>query len=72
MRNLLQVDQISGGYQGAPVVKNVSFSVARGEMLGILGPNGSGKSTLLKVISGILPSLTGSVHIDGKPLTAFQ
>lgn len=72
VRNLLQVDQISGGYQGAPVVKNVSFTVARGEMLGILGPNGSGKSTLLKVLSGILPSLTGSVHIDGKPLTSFQ
>ena len=53
--DMLQVENISGGYGSDLVVKSVSFHVKKGEMLGILGPNGSGKSTLLKIISGILP-----------------
>lgn len=69
---MLKIEHISGGYHDVPVVNHVSFEVSKGEMLGILGPNGSGKSTLLKVISGILPALTGSVHINGKSLNAYN
>lgn len=69
---MLQVDNISGGYGGNLVVKSVSFSVGKGEVLGILGPNGSGKSTLLKVISGILPAASGAVSIDGKQATLYS
>jgi ABC-type polysaccharide/polyol phosphate transport system ATPase subunit len=47
-------------------VSNVSLTVKRGEVVGILGPNGSGKTTLLKVIAGLLPVNGGSVHVDGK------
>jgi len=46
-------------------VKNVSFSLERGEMMGIIGSNGAGKSTLLKVISGILPPTGGSMRVSG-------
>lgn len=46
-------------------LKNVSFSVKKGESIGILGANGSGKSTLLKVISGIYPPSQGSVTVNG-------
>ena len=46
-------------------LKNVSFSVEKGESVGILGANGSGKSTLLKVISGIYPPTTGKVMVQG-------
>lgn len=46
-------------------LKNVSFSVEKGESIGILGANGSGKSTLLKVISGIYPPTEGHVSIHG-------
>lgn len=63
---MLQVDDISGGYGDDLVVKSVTFNVKKGEVLGILGPNGSGKSTLLKIISGILPSKSGTVIIDGQ------
>lgn len=69
---MLRVNQLSGGYDGKEIVKNVSFNVEKGEVLGILGPNGSGKSTLLKLISGILTPTSGSVAIDGKPSTAFS
>ncbi len=69
---MLQVNQLSGGYLEVPVVRNISFDVKRGEMLGILGPNGSGKSTLLKVISGILPALTGSVKLNDTFIQSYS
>lgn len=45
---------------------NVSFSVEKGEAVGIIGTNGSGKSTILKIITGVLGATTGSVRIDGR------
>lgn len=47
-------------------LKNVSFEVKKGEVLGIIGKNGSGKSTLLKIISGVLQPTFGEVHTSGK------
>jgi len=69
---MLQVNQLSGGYHEVPVVKEVSFEVEKGEMLGILGPNGSGKSTLLKLISGILPARFGSANLNGSSIQSFS
>lgn len=69
---MLNVLNVSGGYQHHQVVKEVSFTVQKGEFFGILGPNGSGKTTLLKMISGILPSMNGTIEIDGKPLTSYS
>ncbi len=46
-------------------VKNVSFVVHPGEMVGIVGRNGSGKSTLLKIIAGVYPPSAGTVHVEG-------
>jgi ABC-type polysaccharide/polyol phosphate transport system ATPase subunit len=47
-------------------LRDVSLSVERGEMLGVVGPNGSGKSTLLQIVSGILEPTTGSVATQGR------
>src|SRR5208282_5850056 len=47
-------------------LRNVSFSVERGEVVSLVGPNGCGKSTLLQVISGILPATTGRVVKRGR------
>jgi lipopolysaccharide transport system ATP-binding protein len=53
-------------YQEFWALKEVSFGVERGEILGIVGPNGSGKSTLLQIISGILPPTRGRVLAGGR------
>lgn len=53
---MLQVEQLTCGYGGAPVVQNVSFAVRAHEKLCVLGANGCGKTTLLRAISGMLPS----------------
>jgi lipopolysaccharide transport system ATP-binding protein len=52
--------------EGLWALRNVTFSVARGEAFGIIGANGSGKSTLLQMIAGILRPTSGSVRIDGR------
>jgi iron complex transport system ATP-binding protein len=69
---MLKIEQLTGGYSQTDIIKDVSFSVSRGEMFGILGPNGSGKSTLLKMVSGILPPYSGRISIKGKPLGSYR
>lgn len=56
----------------SPVLKNVSFTIGSGEVLGILGPNGSGKSTLLKILMRILVPQQGTVEWFGQPPDAFS
>lgn len=69
---MLKVQHISGGYGAKSIVKDVSFTLERGKILGILGPNGCGKSTLLKLISGILPRQSGEVWIDEQPIQSYS
>ncbi|MCL0080515.1 ABC transporter ATP-binding protein, partial [Dehalococcoidia bacterium] len=63
---MLQTQNITLGYGKHTVLSDISLSVARGEMLGIVGPNGSGKSTLIKGICHLLTPKTGRVFIDGR------
>jgi len=55
-------------YDRRLVVEDVTFSVPRGAMVGIVGPNGGGKSTLLKAILGLVPRLRGTVELLGRPV----
>lgn len=58
---------LTAGYGGNPIINELSFSLEKGRLLGILGANGSGKTTLLKSICGILPC-QGSCTLDGAAL----
>lgn len=69
---MIIVEHLSGGYEDVPIVKDISFTVEKGKILGILGPNGSGKSTLLKVMSGILPATAGTITIDGQNILSYN
>mgnify|MGYP002627214490 CR=1 FL=1 len=62
----LQALDLACGYDGAPVIEQVNFSLAPGEVCCILGPNGVGKTTLFKTLLGVLPALGGQVLIDGQ------
>lgn len=67
--SLLDVDGLGKRFGSVVVAEDVSFSVAGGEVLGVVGPNGAGKTTLLNMISGVLAADRGSVHLLGRDLT---
>lgn len=65
---MLEVKNITGGYINIPVVKDVSFTVESGQLVGLIGLNGAGKSTTIKEIIGLLTPYQGEILIDGKSL----
>jgi len=64
----LQLHGLSAAYGARPILRNVSLSVAGGEVLALAGPNGAGKSTLIRVVSGVLAAAAGEVRLDGLDL----
>ena len=72
MDAVLQLDQLTAGYDRAAVVRNVSLAVSRGEVVALLGPNGAGKTTTLKTISGLVRSMAGVITLAGEDLSAAQ
>lgn len=64
MQPLIRVENLCFSYRRKePVLQNITFSVAPGEIFGILGPSGAGKSTLLKLLIGLLPNYTGTAMV---------
>jgi ABC-type Mn2+/Zn2+ transport system ATPase subunit len=64
------MQNISLGYDSAPVLQNVSLAIYPGNLMGLAGPNGSGKTTLFRAILGLLPILSGSLS-RACPLSNF-
>jgi ABC-2 type transport system ATP-binding protein len=62
---MLEVNALVKRFGNSTVVDGISFTVARGEVVGFVGPNGAGKSTTMKIISGLLKVTSGFVTIDG-------
>jgi ABC-2 type transport system ATP-binding protein len=62
---MIEVTELTKRYAGRTAVSGISFSVARGEIVGLLGPNGAGKSTTMRVLSGFMPATSGTVHVAG-------
>ncbi|MGE0735029.1 MAG: ABC transporter ATP-binding protein [Alphaproteobacteria bacterium] len=62
---MLAVESLTAGYGAAPILQDVSLSIAPGELVAIVGANGAGKSTLLRTISGLLPTRAGRIRFSG-------
>lgn len=71
MDTVIDVENLSIGYDRCEVISDINFKAAAGELIGIVGCNGAGKSTLLKTIRGLLPSRKGSIKYFGKNIHAW-
>lgn len=69
---VLKVDNISKSFGGIHAVRDVSFEVKKGEMLGLIGPNGSGKSTLFNCVLGQLKPNNGQVSVNGRNVDGMR
>ena len=68
----LELKNLSIGYQGVPVVQNISMEIQKGEIVALIGPNGAGKSTLLKTIIRELPPISGEILFEERPIGSYS
>ena len=64
--SMIEVANLTKRYAGKTALADISFTVARGEIVGLLGPNGAGKSTTMRILSCYLPATSGTVRIGGR------
>ena len=69
--NKLAVQQLQKSYRARTVVRDVSFEINQGEIVGLLGPNGAGKTTSFYMVVGLVPADSGRVWLDGNDITAL-
>ena len=62
----VKIENLTVAYHRKPVLKEISFSVPEGKLIGIIGPNGAGKSTLIKAALELIPKASGTISIYGK------
>lgn len=72
MTEMLRTDGLSKYFGGLCAVNNVSFSINRGEIMGLIGPNGAGKTTLINLISGAFPPSQGRIVFNGRDITPLK
>ena len=70
-RPLLEVERLHKSFGGLVAARDLSFSVGRGEILGLIGPNGSGKTTVLNLISGALRASSGEIRLEGERISGL-
>lgn len=71
MTALLEVNDVTKRFGGLTAVKNVTFTLEKGELTGILGPNGAGKTTLFNLLTGFMSPTSGTVQFNGEPLAGL-
>ncbi|MGB5418950.1 ATP-binding cassette domain-containing protein, partial [Algibacter sp.] len=69
MNNLLEVNNVSKYFGDFKALNDVSISIPKGSIFGLLGPNGAGKTTLIRIVNQITMPDSGSVILDGEPLS---
>jgi branched-chain amino acid transport system ATP-binding protein len=68
--SLLEVNAVTKFFGGLRALYDISFSLGKGEILGLIGPNGAGKTTLFNIIAGTFPPSSGSVKLDNEEITS--
>ncbi|MCX7845606.1 MAG: ATP-binding cassette domain-containing protein, partial [Dictyoglomaceae bacterium] len=66
MNKIIEIENLSFGYDNTFILKDIDFIVEEGDFWGIIGPNGAGKTTLIKIILGLLRPKKGKVEVFGK------
>lgn len=69
---MIEARGLRAGYENGYVIKDVEFSIVRGEFVALLGPNGSGKSTLIKAFQNLVPELSGEILLDGENIKRLK
>ena len=69
---MLSIKNLTKSYNGRTIFKDLSFTVAPGEVLTIVGPSGIGKTTFLNILAGLIPADSGSIELDGKELSKLN
>jgi len=69
---MLKIKSLTVSYNGHEILKDISMTIAAGEIFALVGPNGAGKSTLIKAISGVLNPKSGSIHVDNQNIARMD
>lgn len=69
---LLEVKDLTKTFGGLTAIGDISFSIEKGEIIGIIGPNGAGKTTLFNLLTGFLPPDAGAIIFNGEEITGFK
>jgi len=69
---LLQLEDVTSGYEGLEILKEISLQIHQNSVVTIIGPNGHGKTTLLRTISGLTQLMSGTIRFDGKNLMGLR
>ena len=72
MGEILRTEGLTKAFGGLTAVNDVSFSLEKGDVLGLIGPNGAGKTTLINLISGVYLPTSGKIHFDGRDITLLH
>src|ERR1700760_4135186 len=68
---ILTLDHVSKSFGGLQVIRDLTFSVRRGEATALIGPNGAGKTTVFNIISGVYEPSSGRIFLDGEDITSI-
>jgi iron complex transport system ATP-binding protein len=69
---MLKVESLAFGFPGRTIGRDVSFSLAAGEVMCVLGPNGGGKTTLFRTVLALLEKHSGSIRLEGRPIESLS
>lgn len=72
MNDIVATDRLCFGFNGTETLKDITFTLKRGEFLGIVGPNGSGKTTLIKLLLGLMTPTRGNIALFGTNIGEFR